>query len=486
MEIYLSNYVFVFKEDGVVVLFHSLLLRKIYGRLVLHKLIDLLKVNSNYQKIVDCFSLAEKNKITVTLNYLLAREFLIASKEQDASLFKSINNGVDKVVPTTLRLLITNKCNFACTYCQIEKNLKKIDNTSMSKETAGKALKLFQKSAPKAIKKTIILTGGETLLNFDIIKYVVENAKEYIDRYRIILFTNGVLITKDIANYFAMNRILVLISLDGYEEINDKARIYRSNRGTFNDIIRGYNYCKDIGCEVGFSAVLGKHNVKEISKVVDYFIEMGIKNIGLNFPHYLLDVDNPELISMEEYTNQLIKMFRKCREKGVFLEYANRPLEPFIENKLRLKECSALGKGITIDPYGTIGTCKTLITAGILNSNIDAVGDVDQEKVFLDWAQRSTLTIEECKNCPAQGICGTGCAYDSYCLFKTIDKVDFRACVFSKTFLEFMIWDLYAIIKYRLNDYAFYEPTIEEQRKMYGRMNTKSDLSKSAGHQTGG
>lgn len=483
-QIYLSRFVSIFRKNNEIALFHSLLLRKIYGSSILLKLTDELQKSSDYKKIINFFR--EEEKVGELIGYLLKREFIVNSRAQDELLIKNIGKDISKVVPTTLRFLITNKCNFACTYCQIERNLKKVDNTSMSMKIAEKALYLFQKSAPKKIEKTIILTGGEPLLNLDILKYVVEKAKEHLDNYRVVLFTNGSMITKEIADYFARNKVLVLISLDGHKEVNDKARVYRSDKGTFNDTIKAYKFCMGAGCDVGISAVLGRHNVNEISKVVDYFIGLGVKSIGLNFPHYLLNDENPELISMEDYTSKLIESFKKCREKGIFLENAKRPLEPFVENKVRLKECGALGKGITVNPHGTIGTCKTLITAGILNKKIDEVSDVTQEKVFLEWANRSTLSIEECKNCSAQGICGTGCAYDSYCLFKTINHVDPRACVFSKRFLEFMIWDLYKIIKKRLDKLDYYEPTIEEQRKMYRSMHTKSKLSKSAGHQTGG
>jgi len=355
----------------------------------------------------------------------------------------------------------------------------------MGKETVDSSLNLFKKCSPLGVEKTIIITGGEPLLAFDMLKYIVEKTNEKIDRSRIVLFTNGSLITPEIAKYFQQNNILVLISLDGSQKANDRARIYLSQKGTFNEVIRGYNYCKSVGCEIGISAVLGKHNVSEVLNIVDYFIKLGVKSLGLNFPHYLLNINNPELIPMEDYTKHIINAFRKCRDQNVFLENSSRPLRAFVENKLRLRECSALGKGITVNPYGVVGTCKTLITAGIINKDIKLVEDINLDITFLEWASRSTLSIEDCNDCAAWGICGTGCAYDSYCLFGDIKKVDPRTCTFSKTFLEFMIWDLFEIIKTKLNDNDYYEPSIEEQRKMYGAVREINKLSKSAGHQTG-
>lgn len=48
-----------------------------------------------------------------------------------------------------------------------------------------------------------------------------------------------------------------------------------------------------------------------------------------------------------------------------------------------------------------------------------------------------------------------------------------------------MIWDLFDIVKDKLAGRDYYEPSIEEQRKMYGAVRERNKLLKSAGHQTG-
>lgn len=382
-EIYLSPLVHVFKQDTATALFHSLRLRKIYGNSFLERLVTKVQHNPNYQEVVDSFGTNEKERVTTSIDHLIERGFITTSK-QDDNLAEVLKADQKPISPTTLRLLITNGCNFSCTYCQIERNLPKRDNTRMDQETVNRALDLLRMCSPLEVEKTVIITGGEPLLAFDLLKYVVEKTSEKIDKYRVVLFTNGSLITPERAEYFQQNHVLVLVSLDGFQIANDRARLYPSQRGTFSEVMRGYNFCKSAGCEVGISAVLGKHNVSEVPDIVDYFINLGVRSIGLNFPHYLLNIDNPELIPMEEYTTHIINSFKRCRETGVFLENSSRPLGSFVENKLRLRECSALGKGITVNPYGVVGTCKTLITAGVIDKDIKQVENVNSDTTFLE------------------------------------------------------------------------------------------------------
>lgn len=51
--------------------------------------------------------------------------------------------------------------------------------------------------------------------------------------------------------------------------------------------------------------------------------------------------------------------------------------------------------------------------------------------------------MEECKNCPALGICGGGCPFNAYQQEKNIWALDKRFCIHAKMTLEWLIWDLY-------------------------------------------
>lgn len=56
---------------------------------------------------------------------------------------------------------------------------------------------------------------------------------------------------------------------------------------------------------------------------------------------------------------------------------------------------------------------------------------------------RSPLNMPECQDCPALGICGGGCPYQSELEMGSIWALDKRFCIHAKMTLEWLIWDLF-------------------------------------------
>lgn len=476
-KIKVSKYSFLFRKGRFTVLYHALTLKKVYGMELLNGIFHFFQQPRTVQ---------ESDFSNNIIKKLVKMHFLIPISFNEEKLRLKIIKATSKIEPITLKLLITNKCNYHCDYCQIEENIPSENKcSSMSMETARKALGLFIKNCPNKAEKTIIFTGGEPLLNLDVLKFLVDNTRRKIDNARIVIFTNGSLITEEIARYFKSNNVLVLISLDGPKDVHNKARRFKSGKGTYSKTLRGYKICQNAGCEVGISSVIGKHNLNKVTEMISFFADIKAKSVGLNFPHYLLDKKNPHLIDMEIYVDNLLKAYKLTRREGLFIEQASRKLKPFIEEIPRIKACDALGKGITVTPEGIAGPCKTLLTANLIGKKISEIKDISKDKTFKKWSKRSTLTTKECQGCPCVSVCGTGCTYDSYALFKDIYHIDPRACTFSKKFLEFMIWDLFEIIKRRLELEEIVEPNLEERRKMYCRIEHVSKLTETVGHQIG-
>jgi radical SAM protein with 4Fe4S-binding SPASM domain len=184
---------------------------------------------------------------------------------------------------------------------------------------------------------------------------------------------------------------------------------------------------------------------------------------------------------MNTYVKTLIYIFKKLRKQRVFLENINRPMEAFTYSRFRFKECSALGRSITVTPDGSVAPCKSLVCADYFNDNLRDIQNLSGVESVRIWNKRSTLSLPTCKHCVAQGICGTGCSYDSFCLYKDISRVDPRACIFSKTMLEFMVWDIFDKFKPCKND--VFIPNVEQRKRIYENMPFGSKLAKSAGHE---
>ena len=128
---------------------------------------------------------------------------------------------------TTMVLNVTNKCNLACTYCYEYGEDKIVDTTCdpapnyMSEETARASVDfMFEQSGDLPVAH-LTFFGGETLLNFKVLKktaaYARERAKELGKDVDFSLTTNGTLLRDEVIDWLAENRIGVTVSIDRAE-----------------------------------------------------------------------------------------------------------------------------------------------------------------------------------------------------------------------------------------------------------------------------
>jgi sulfatase maturation enzyme AslB (radical SAM superfamily) len=78
---------------------------------------------------------------------------------------------------TNLHMFVVSlRCDHSCQYCQVSRQSDNKVAFDMTEATADKALDIVFRSPNGAIK--IEFQGGEPLLNFDLIKYIVRKAKD--------------------------------------------------------------------------------------------------------------------------------------------------------------------------------------------------------------------------------------------------------------------------------------------------------------------
>ena len=99
--------------------------------------------------------------------------------------------------------VVSLRCEHSCPYCQVSRQSDDRLAFDMSEETANKALALTFRSPSRAIK--IEFQGGESLLNFPLVRYIVERAKainEVENRLlEFVIATNLALIDDEIWNF---------------------------------------------------------------------------------------------------------------------------------------------------------------------------------------------------------------------------------------------------------------------------------------------
>lgn len=137
-----------------------------------------------------------------------------------------------------LCLNVAGTCNLQCKYCFVEYH-KTVGK--MNKETAKNAVDFLITKSCDAKNLSISFFGGEPLINFDLIKFVVKYAKElereFGKKFSFGITTNGTLLNKAVQDFLNHHNFSAIISLDGPPEINDKYRIFPDGAGSYDIVV---------------------------------------------------------------------------------------------------------------------------------------------------------------------------------------------------------------------------------------------------------
>ncbi len=183
-----------------------------------------------------------------------------------------------------LRISVTDKCNFRCTYCMPEdkfgsgyKFLKK--NDLLSYEEIIRLIKIFQNFGLKKVR----LTGGEPLLRKNI-DNLVRGIKSYTNINKISMTTNGSLLNESIASKLKESGLdSITISLDS---LSKKTNSYlNTTKQDYTNVIDAIDLVIKIFGFVKINMVVIKNiNDSDIIQMIDKFKN---RNVQIRFIEYM-------------------------------------------------------------------------------------------------------------------------------------------------------------------------------------------------------
>ena len=180
--------------------------------------------------------------------------------------------------------VVTLRCDHSCPYCQVSRQSEDRATYDMSRETADKAVEFVFRSPSPAIK--IEFQGGESFLNFDLIRYVVERseAANCIAKrdLQFVVATNLALATDEMLEFCADHSIQISTSLDGPEDLHDKNRP-RPGRDSYQRAVDGIARARRIVGRENVSALMtttGK-SLDRVREIIDTYVGLGFTGIFL-------------------------------------------------------------------------------------------------------------------------------------------------------------------------------------------------------------
>lgn len=189
-----------------------------------------------------------------------------------------------------LTILLTYDCNLRCVYCY--EGAGEQNKGSLSTETREAIFEFIKKQMEQRKSKvlSVVLFGGEPLLNFEQNVKWLDQIKQYCDMNNIVfvttLITNGILI-----NEYVMNKLIeyncqtIQITLDGLKEIHDSRRKYKDGRGSFDEVLNGirmiYNNAKLNNPVIRIN--IDKTNIDEVKRLLVYLSEEKLNGCYIDF-----------------------------------------------------------------------------------------------------------------------------------------------------------------------------------------------------------
>lgn len=214
-----------------------------------------------------------------------------------------------QILAKHLFLNVSSKCNLNCDICY--GHLLIGNKSNMDLETAKAATDFYYNNRdPNYNEHYIMFFGGEPLLNFDIIpqylQWFEKKFKGFICKF--FIFTNGILLDREKADFFITHNIPVFISYD-----TDKEYFARLKNGSDNyyDHVTGiirYIISQNPEMVIPYY-ILHEENLVDLLDFCNEMLDMGISKLAVTRKMYT-NWENEDICQVKEILNSIVK-YRK-------------------------------------------------------------------------------------------------------------------------------------------------------------------------------
>lgn len=344
-------------------------------------------------------------------------------------------------------LVIEQDCNLRCEYCFASTGDYGLGKRMhMTFETGKKAIDFLLEKSGDRENLELDFFGGEPLMNFEVVKQVVEYARskeaEYGKKFRFTITTNGMLLTDDKIDFINKEMSNVVLSIDGRKTVNDKVRKRVDGTGCYDTIMPKFKKLveKRGDKEYYVRGTFTKYNIDFSDDVYSLYNE-GFDQISVepvvcspDMPYALTEKELSAIFNEYERLSARILESQKKGEKFNFFHFML-DLDQGPCAIKRLRGCGCGNEYVAITPEGDIYPCHQFVgideyKMGNLNEN---TFNMDMKAEF---AASHVYTKPECKKCWAKFYCSGGCNANNYIYAGDIHNAHKFSCQLEKKRLE--------------------------------------------------
>lgn len=316
-------------------------------------------------------------------------------------------------------LHIAHDCNLRCKYCFASTGDFGEGRKYMPFEVGKKAIDFLIKHSQGRHNLELDFFGGEPLMNFDVVKQVVEYAREeekkYNKNFRFTITTNGMLLTDDKIDFINKEMSNVVLSIDGRPEVNDRLRVRVDGTGSYNAIIDQYKHLveKRGHDQYYVRGTFTKFN-KDFAEDVEHLYREGFDQISVEpvvsdpkYDYSLTEEDLPEIYAEYEKLSKQIIEHKKNGDPINFFHFMI-DLDQGPCAIKRLRGCGCGNEYVAVTPDGDVYPCHQFVgnPEWKMGSVLDDSLDLEMKERF---AHTTVYDKEDCQKCWAKFYCSGGC-----------------------------------------------------------------------------
>lgn len=352
-------------------------------------------------------------------------------------------------VVKALCLHVAHDCNLTCGYCFAEEGEYHGPRGLMSAEVGKASIDFLVENSGNRHNIEVDFFGGEPLMNFEVVKEVVEYArsleKEAKKNFRFTITTNGVLLDEDKQQYINENMVNVVLSLDGRPEVNDAMRQTHKGSGSYDLIVPKYQNIIKNRNKAGYTdyyvrGTFTRHNL-DFSQDVMHLADLGFDQVsvepvvGPQDMDYAIRPQDLEVI-YEEYESLARQMLqRKKDDKDFNFFHYNIDLSQGPCAHKRLAGCGMGTEYLAATPEGDLYPCHQFVGVEEFKMG-DVFGGISQTQIRDKFAGCHVYTKPECIKCWAKFYCSGGCVANAYNEHGDIHDVYEIGCALQKKRVE--------------------------------------------------
>ena len=364
-------------------------------------------------------------------------------KEKFFIVEKTKKNIVDRIIETKrltkhsyltndallLMVVPTLNCNCNCIYCQVTSQSQCAKDNNMSFKNLIHFCDFLFSLPHKEIK--IEFQGGEPLLAFDSIRFIVERVN-FLNRKRkktiqYVICTNLLALTNKQIKFIKRHAIQISTSIDGPESVHNANRPSLMYSSTFGEAKKKINQLRKENIYPSALVTITNNNLNLMPQVVDEYIKLGftglflrpLNNYGLAFKNHAIKYSNSEfMINYKKAVDYIIQLnFQGINIKEEYFTIILRKIySAFNDGFVDMQNPCALGQMcMIVDQHGDVYPCDEARMISEMGDKEWKMGNIAEHDCFVNINTvqkriRENGLIEEnihCKKCVYKMLCFT-------------------------------------------------------------------------------